>query len=302
YVVWLSAVPLSVGALHPEVWFRPGVAWTSLWDSFLVCVVPVLGGGVLFYLALMMARLLLRDVSFPLPWATWLEKRAGRLLKGGWATALLCLGAGLVVALLGSVLSWYGVCKPSGTDVLWFVRVTNPLNGVSPLGAVLCLTGGLCAWAFCHLKRVYLLDRHGLSCPYTLLPLDRDKGNAELALLQRIQDQDAALRTTLADPKTSLLNPQGAVCLLLLALTLLWLALAFGTTFEGSAFAGVVEGGFALLTFALVTTFLQMLHLWGQVSRLLRPLALLPMATAYDRLPRSTSALFRGYLSSLRPN
>jgi hypothetical protein len=179
------------------------------------------------------------------------------------------------------------------TEVLAFDRTMDLANGVSPVVPAFFLCAALFAWGVFFLRKFYLLRAFRVGCPFP------SHGRSEFTRLWRL---DREIRSELMPPSTFRLHPWTCLGLglILLLMTVRLLDGAIPTP-EGFAFDRLAQVGFFLASFFLLFTLCQFHFAWGAVRKLLRTLARLPMASAFDRLPETIRSIWGGSLFSTRP-
>jgi hypothetical protein len=178
-------------------------------------------------------------------------------------------------------------------ELLWFDRLAHTPNGLSALMPVFFLCAAAFAWGLFLVKKLYLANRFSVPCPF---PRDGRKDFVDLNRLDR------RLRAEIMPPSTWQQHPAQCAGLLVL------LSLVFGKLWhesipplDGAVFGTVTLACFFAGSFLLVFTLYQVYLTWGKLRRMLRCLALLPMADAFGRLPHKVVSVFGHYFSSERP-
>ena len=168
------------------------------------------------------------------------------------------------------------------------------VSGVSPTVPVVLLAAAALLGVHFQLKRLYLLDKFGVDCPYS---------GVKEGPFAEINEADGQ------HPRSMLRNPgwrsvrRPVFCLIaIVALVVLW---EFWNRWigsvEGIAFDFGVWLAFMLVPILVLGALLRSLQLWRWIADLLHRLALLPMAGAYDRLPDKVLEVFGRYLANERP-
>jgi hypothetical protein len=284
YVTSLCFIPLTVA---PPPWAWPGLAACVTW------ALPLLTLAFTLWLVFVLVRSV----------APHHRPQCWQQLLPALAVAPVALFV-LALTLPAAAETVFG-SSISGQQLCLFERATALVNGVSPVVPAAFLACLLAAWGYSHLKRVYLLDRFAVPCPYSGAPAKTataQEPEAKLSLTA-VEEADDQVRQSLARPHRALLQPALLVILALLGFGLLRLYLRFIPTFEGWGFDSVMRLAFGLAAVLTTCAFLQLLLLWRQLDRLLRRLASLPMAAAYGRgrLAANVRSLFGGYLDPLKP-
>jgi hypothetical protein len=239
----------------------------------------------------------------------------GRLgwLRGGGLTLVaadvlgLVCGLGLCLWLFGHLLVtgvwplWHflrrGVWPPCTEDtvreLLDFERLVYTANGLSPLLPVFLLCTAFFAWGLFLVKKQYLAKRFAVACPFP------EDGRHAFQQLHRL---DRGIRGEILPPSTWQLHPLRCLgLLLLLVVVFLKLWHESGAPLDGAWFGRLTLAAFFGGSFLLVFTLFQVYLTWARLKRMLRFLALLPMADAFGRLPHKVVSLFGHYFSSVRP-
>jgi hypothetical protein len=133
---------------------------------------------------------------------------------------------------------------------------------------------------------------------------DTISNHAEVGLKQfldlRALDRD--IRSELMPPSTLQKHPAMCGLVLFLLIIVFWTFYAHANpAFDGKGFQIACLMGVFIGSFLLVFTLLQFYFASKKLGKMLRLIALLPLAAAFDRLPEKVVSVFGHYLSSLKP-
>jgi hypothetical protein len=217
---------------------------------------------------------------------------------GGFWVALadvLVLVAGLVVFgwLVGQLIVALADPPDVAQVLIRYERLVHISNGLSPLVPVFFLCAAVFAWGIFLVKKLYLVSKFSVLCPFP------DSPPKAFGALNRL---DKELRAEILPPSTWQQHPY--LCFLMLGLlVIVFLKLHSDSIppIDGIAFGLLCLAGFFAGSFLLIFTLCQVYLAWAKLRRLLRFLALVPTADAFGRLPEKVVSIFGHYFSSVRP-
>lgn len=230
-------------------------------------------------------------------------KCVGRLWKLGlserqklWAdlAVALCGAAALVVAY--SDLGWW---SPSVNAVLLFNRTVDLAGGTSPVPPTVFAAASLGVWLWTARRRLETSLEERSDCP---IPDSYQPGATGFeSTFEAIRSVDTTLRARVDGPLCFLAsnNRQAvfAIVFLLLGAASV-LAAKFVPTVERHPFDWFFFLGASVTAGLVAVAGLDLNYLWKDLHHLHSRLLLLPMAAAYDRLPKPVSAFFGRYLDA----
>jgi hypothetical protein len=202
----------------------------------------------------------------------------------------------LSTAVFAVLASWLGEVffrTPDPQDVIQFERLIHISNGVSPLVPGFFIFACLFAWGIFLIKKMHLMNRFAVACPFPL------KGHSAFKELHKL---DRQIRREQVAPY--LFRMHRAVALgigLLLIAGLIKLWADWSPPLDGRPFGVLVIAGMLIGSTLVVITLCQFLLAWRAVKKLLRTISLLPMAGALDRLPEKVITVFGRYLYTVKP-
>lgn len=222
---------------------------------------------------------------------------AGRL---GMTALLFAAAAGVCACLLSQT---WGL-RDRSAQVLLAERTVNLQTGLSVLTPLLLLAAGVLANVYCSDMRLTLHRRFRILSPY---PDDAALLHEPLILrvCRRLRESTAGLHEEL-NSFTGFLRRRLRWLLVAglvfgLGLLAYWSSDGDLRTSEGRLWDKMFLVGFVLLAARVTIDTTLFLAGWKDLELLLKLMAMLPMAGAYDRMPRKTADLFGGYLRSRRP-
>jgi hypothetical protein len=219
--------------------------------------------------------------------SAWLVGMELAVFVAGQAVAIYCL-----THALGAFLS--GPEAPTPQSLIYFGRLADASNGLSPLVPVFFLCAVFFAWGLFLVKKLHLASRHAVPCPFPGGP-----GNPRG--FQRLGQLHGQVRNELMPPSTWQHHP--GLCLLVLGLLVgMYVKLGYESVppIDGLLFRDLTLAAFFAGSFLLIFTLCQVYLAWSKLRQLLRLLALMPMVEAFARLPEKVKSE-DGHLFSLRP-
>ncbi len=198
-----------------------------------------------------------------------------------------------------------------------YLRAVYISSSVSPTISTLLLGAALWSWPLCQLLRLRLLASYLVPSPFTS-PGRNSAGStgsaggpastssvpdgSEQSLRSRLAKLDEELTLTLRNPCTSsFFKPLALACVVAFSVFLIHTAYRMIPDIEGPVFSVSSASAFLIASFLYLFVFLHSYRLVGLYIELLRQIAYLPMADAYDRLPRKVSFTFGKFLSTFKP-
>jgi hypothetical protein len=200
---------------------------------------------------------------------------------------LACLAyfVGAVVNMLRSPLP--------GWDVLRFERWVHLANGVTPLPPLFLLSAALFTWGVFGVKKLYLANQFFVRSPFPT-------GNFQP--FKDLNRLDRAIRLEIMCSSLSREHPRLAgVVIVLLALWFGKLVHEAIPPMDGSGLGLLALAGVFVSAVLVLGTLVHFYLAWRDLKKMLRFIALLPMADAFNRLPDKVAAIFGHYLCGERP-
>jgi hypothetical protein len=280
----ICAIPLCQG-LNGS-WSDPSKEWVAAGLSLLATCAAAL------------ALLLLIEFPFArcfVAGANWFVQDRGENQATGvevWRTTIALAGviATVVLCLIVFMIFEFDkrISDVPGEAALFFLRVTDFENGLSPVVPTSIGLLMVWLWAHTHLKRLYEVDCLMIESP---LP----------ATVMHVAFSDEELRTLTQGPLHSLTWPQqfcvsGGIVLIGYAIWTRGLPTAELWPFDYLIFS--------LLTLVLsliVLTLIEFRKLWKRLHALLVSIAQLPLDNAWKRVPAHVRSLVGGMFDSVRP-
>ena len=190
-----------------------------------------------------------------------------------------------------------------GEALLFADRATALASGVSAVVPIFCIGLAFYAWSYAHLKRLYLLDKPATENP---CPPVGDEP------LPRIAHWHGEVSRDLRRPRRALYINKGTFLFWFIWIMLFFafsrLSIHFVPAVEGVVTEALILVSLTVLSTLIVYGWLHLWKVWGSLRQLLNTLALLPLRTAYQRIPTTvTNQLgpylfpFASYLFSAKP-
>jgi hypothetical protein len=178
-----------------------------------------------------------------------------------------------------------------------FQRTVHFSSSVSPSSATLLLGASMLCWPLWQLRRLRLNSLFRVECPFAPKAADLRPG-----LLTRLGAIHEDMVNTVTHPySTTFRHPLAPAIAAAFLVFLYQIAYRFIPPVEGPVFAVTAAATLLAGPFLFLFVLLHTYRLVGQYRELLRQLALLPMADAYERLPLKVSFTFGRFLSNFTP-
>jgi hypothetical protein len=185
--------------------------------------------------------------------------------------------------------------RPVYQQIIWYERLAQTSNGLSPIVPLFFLCAAIFAWGLFMVKKLYLANRFTVPCPFP----DDMPGRKDFKDLNRL---DRLLRAEIT-PHSRWLHHPLSRGLVLAGLVLIFAKMKQESIppLDGTVF-GVLTGlGFLSCSCLVVFTLNEFYITWRLLRKILQLVALIPMGDAFCRLPDKVVAIFGNYFSSLRP-
>jgi hypothetical protein len=231
----------------------------------------------------------------------WFEQTSYRLL-----TLLAAAGAiaCILIRLYGFIFNRFELPND------WLVRErgVHLFGGVSPIIPVLFLGGAFGSWIYLELRRFHShpLLRRGVD----LFGLRQPISEESQGWFKVVIDLNSRFRQTvrlLDEPLLALVSANPPLAIISFAMSLTTIILIWGViwpryvaTPDGPLFDRLFMIAFTVYVLLLQHTLLRFLWLWRSVNQLFWLLAILPLATVFDRLPPVVGEIFGRFLGSKR--
>lgn len=276
WVSWLSMT--AVDELKASLLERAGMELG--WEGSFLWVVIVVGLVTIFHLVVLM-WLAMSIVDWSV--RAWNDRRDEQQKSHMSRRIVNRIAPAAAVALPLLVAFWLWIealalkrSRAAGENVLYFLRATDLMTGVSPLTPLLLVGIAGFACACCSLRRIRLLERFHcpLDPPFCVPFLNFDSGGKGTSSgLKRYEERVVAV----LDCHLWQLPAWWLILPLAVAPFFYLFVYRFVPTIEGSAFDLIFRLGFVLVEIFLALTFLRFCYLWIALRRMLKRLGLHPL-------------------------
>ena len=178
-----------------------------------------------------------------------------------------------------------------------FQRTVHFGSSVSPSIAIVLLGAAMMCWPLCQLRRLRLNNLFRVENPFS-----PEFPGARPGLRARLDALHKDLVATVVYPcRTAFRRPLSMAIAIAFVIFLFQVAYRFIPSVEGPVFNFLTAATLVIGPFLFLFVLLHTYRILGQYRELLRQLAMIPMAGAYERLPLKVAFTFGRYLSTFTP-
>ena len=219
-----------------------------------------------------------------------------------WVLALLLIA---LICYLGTNGNWPRWWWHQPVETLLFAdRAMSLASGVSPIVPISCIGLAFFVWSYAHLKRLYLLENEA-----AINPCPREGGpSPRIALWHKEVERDVLdpkrahfpiKRREFEERSTNIGFFLFCLIWILLFFTFSRLSIHFVPSVEGVITETLILLSLTVLSTLIVYGWLHLRKLWQSLRQLLSALTLLPLRTAYERIPAAITNQLGPYFLQL---
>lgn len=205
----------------------------------------------------------------------------------------------VIIYLLAVLITWLvykgilpGSLQP-GEDLMFYERATNLANGVTPVVPIVMLGMAFFCWSCVQLKRLHLLDEHGVGNPFLT--------KQSPPVFEEVNKHHTEIDDRLKTPWKDVNRLNVAIAGIVLLYICCRLYAHFVPTVEGLITETSLRFALVVLALLIVCGWVHLRKVWDSIHKLLHAISLLPLGGAFAHIPSAVTDMFGPNLTSERP-